>query len=59
MSTVIDFASRPSKEEETETEGLDLQAVMERNKKNKERVERERASNNNSVLSSYRIRRKK
>lgn len=57
--TIINLADRKKKEEPPTEEELDLTAVEEKNKKNKERVERERKSANQQVLNSYRIRRKK
>lgn len=42
-------------EGEGSTEGLTFDEVMKQNAKNKERMERERANANKSVLRSYRI----
>lgn len=48
------FAKREKKQEE-EAEGETFEQTMERNKKNAERVVKERADANKSVLRSYRI----
>jgi len=57
MGEVISLLDR-KKEPPTEGEQT-LLDVEERNKRNKERVERERLKNNKQVLASYRIRSKK
>lgn len=60
MSDIIDIWGRKLvPKEETEEVDPEIAATMERNKKNKERVERERLAANIDVLNSYRIRRKK
>lgn len=50
-------AAKPKTKEETDTEevSLSMAEVSEKNKKNKDRVEKERLQANKGVLRSYRI----
>lgn len=59
MGDVVSIAGARKKKEEEEIEkeeGFDFEKTMERNLKNKERLERERNNHNKSVKRSYRIR---
>jgi hypothetical protein len=57
-TNVISFFAKREKKEEDEkpAEGETFEQAMERNRKNAERVAKERANANKSVLRSYRIR---
>lgn len=59
MTNVVSLFAKKSetKEEDKkeEVEGTNFDSVMEHNKKNKDRLEKERSQANKSVLRSYRI----
>jgi len=60
MSEVTDPATDVPKAAEAPTEGAEaLEAVVKRNKGNKERVERERAQTNKQIVAKYNLGRRK
>lgn len=55
---VVSIFSRPKKDEEQtdeSTDGLTFEEIMRRNIENKERMKKERAKANQSVIRSYRL----